>query len=231
MRPRPRILVVEDEAKTAAVVGRYLEGAGFAVELVTDGTAGLSRAASGEFALVVLDRMLPGMDGRTLCRRLREGSRVPIVMLTALAAEDERIEGLEQGADDYVAKPFSPRELVARVRAVLRRAEPEGLASRRSWNGLVVDLERAEARRDSQQLSLTATELRLLWTLLGAPGRVFSREEIMERVLGPEFAGSERTVDAHVRNLRRKLEPEPARPRYLATVFGRGYRLAAKGDR
>ncbi len=230
MRRRPRILVVEDETKTAAVVTRYLEGAGFDVEAVSEGHEGLRKASSGAFELVVLDRMLPGLDGRTICRRLREGSRLPIVMLTAKASEDDRIGGLELGADDYVTKPFSPRELVARVRAVLRRVGPDAVEPRRSWRGVTVDLERAEARREGEELALTVTEMRLLWTLLGAPGRVFSRDELMDRALGPEFDGSERTVDAHVRNLRRKLEPQRGRPRYLLTVFGRGYRLGDEED-
>jgi len=230
---RPRILVVEDEAKTAAAVRRYLEHAGFATDVAADGRSGLDRALSGRYVLVVLDLNLPGLDGRAVCRRLRAEGSCPVVMLTARAGEDDRVDGLDLGADDYVTKPFSPRELVARVRAVLRRTAPEGLAEggRRRWQEnetqpeIEVDLDAFRTLRRGSPVELTATETRLLWTLLGAPGRVFSRDELVERVLGRDFEGSERTVDVHVRNLRRKLEEDPSRPRLVQTVFGVGYRL------
>ncbi len=229
MLEAPRILVVEDEAKTAAIVRRYLENAGFAVEVSGDGSDGLRRARQGDYALVVLDLMLPGLDGRTVCQSLRAEAAVPVVMLTARASEDERVAGLELGADDYIVKPFSPRELVARVRAVLRRRRPEAVERRRAWGGLHVDLDACEARRDAAVLPLTGTERRLLFVLLGAPGRVFTRDELIERVLGHDFAGSTRTIDAHVCNLRNKVETDPARPRYIRTVFGAGYRLGGDG--
>lgn len=222
------ILVVEDEPKTAAAVRRYLENAGYAVEIAADGRCGLKRALTGRHALVVLDLMLPGLDGRAVCRRIRAEGGCPVVMLTARASEDERVDGLELGADDYVTKPFSPRELVARVRAVLRRADPEHGERRRCWNEIEVDLDAFQARWGDLALDLTATELRLLWTLLGAPGRVFSRAELVERVLGPDFDGLERTIDVHVSNLRRKLEPDPSAPRFLRTVIGAGYRLGGE---
>jgi len=220
-----RILVVEDEPKTARAVGRYLESAGYGVDLAADGLLGLEMALAGVYALVVLDLMLPGLDGRAVCRRLRAEAGCPVVMLTARASEDDRVDGLELGADDYVTKPFSPRELVARVRAVLRRTASDRGEGRRRWREVEADLDLCRARRGDAVLDLTATELRLLWTLLGAPGRVFTRDELVERVLGPDFDGLERTIDVHVSNLRRKLEPEPSAPRFVCTVFGVGYRL------
>jgi DNA-binding response OmpR family regulator len=180
--------------------------------------------------LVILDLMLPGLDGRTVCRRLRAETDTPVVMLTARTTEDDRVTGLESGADDYVTKPFSPRELVARVRAVLRRRNPEAVERRRRWGPLSVDLDSCEARRGELAVPLTATERRLLFTLLGAPGRVFSRDELIARVLGADFDGSARTIDAHVRNLRTKIEVDPARPRFVRTVFGAGYRLGDASD-
>ena len=225
-----RILVVEDAVKTAATVRRYLENAGFEVDVTGDGLDGLRRAREGGYVLVVLDLMLPGLDGLSVCRRLRAETDTPVLMLTARVTEDDRVEGLELGADDYVSKPFSPRELVARVRAVLRRRNPEAVERRRSWGPLSVDLDAHVPPRDDDGRALTGTELRLLFALLGAPGRVFTRDELVDRALGHDFEGSTRTIDAHVRNLRTKVEADPARPRFIRTVFGAGYRLGDPSD-
>jgi len=226
-----RVLVVEDEAKTASTVRLYLERAGYDVTVAGDGRQGLEEALTGAYRLVVLDLMLPGLDGLAVCRRLRQESDVRLVMLTARTTEDDRVGGLDLGADDYVTKPFSPRELVARVRAVLRRTDPGEWIGLRTLahGGLVLDLERRLATVDGRPVELTTTELALLRVLLQSPGRVFRREELVVRVLGPDFEGSERTVDAHVANLRRKVEPDRERPRYVVTVFGTGYRLGG-GD-
>jgi len=223
------ILIVEDEAKTAETVRLYLERAGYEVGLAADGRTGLAEARSGRFALVILDLMLPEVDGLTICSRLRQETDVRILMLTARSTEQDRVGGLELGADDYVTKPFSPRELVARVRAVLRRTDPSESGPRRlSHGGLALDLDARTAAVDGRQVDLTATEVRLLGALLRAPGRVFTREELIDNALGVDYEGSDRTIDVHVRNLRHKIEPDRANPRYVETVFGVGYRLGTE---
>jgi len=177
--------------------------------------------------------MLPGTSGEEVCRRLRRESRVPVLMLTAKVAEEERLRGFRLGADDYLTKPFSPRELVARVRALLRRASEEPLplvgVVRFNRGDLVLDMERRQVLKGGLPISLTATELRLLVTLASHPGRVFSREELIRYALGQDFSGFDRTVDAHVKNLRRKLESDPRHPEYIATVHGSGYRFEGGG--
>ena len=226
----PRILIVEDEAKTAATVALYLRHAGMSVEVVPDGARGLERARDGGFDLLLLDVLLPGLDGREVCRRVRAESGVPILLVTARTTEEDRIEGLDLGADDYVTKPFSPRELVARVRANLRRAalagdaDPEGPAVIRR-GPLTLDGARAEARWEGRPLDLTPAELALLAALAERPGVVWPRERLLARLPGTAAERDLRTVDAHVKNLRRKLEPDRRRPRYLRTVFGTGYKL------
>jgi DNA-binding response OmpR family regulator len=224
------ILIVEDEAKTAETVRLYLERAGYEVELASDGRSGLALARSGRFALVILDLMLPEIDGLTVCSRLRQETDTRILMLTARSTEQDRVDGLELGADDYVTKPFSPRELVARVRAVLRRADPsEWSGPRRLAHGdLQLDLDARAATVEGRSVDLTATEVRLLRALLRAPGRVFTRAELIDNALGTDYEGSDRTIDVHVRNLRSKLEPDRAKPRYVETVFGVGYRLGTE---
>jgi len=223
------ILIVEDEAKTAETVRLYLERAGYEVELASDGRSGLALARSGRFVLVILDLMLPEIDGLTVCGRLRRETDVRILMLTARSTEEDRVGGLELGADDYVTKPFSPRELVARVRAVLRRSDPnEGGPRRLSHQGLELDLDARAATVGGRRVDLTATELRLLRALLRTPGRVFTRAELIDHALGTDYDGSDRTIDAHVRNLRNKIEPDRTNPRYVETVFGVGYRLGAE---
>jgi DNA-binding response OmpR family regulator len=226
-----RILVVEDEAKTAATVRLYLEDAGYGVGIATDGVAGLEAARTGDFDLVVLDIMLPRLDGTDVCAKLRVDSDVPVIMLTAKTTEDQRVRGLDLGADDYVAKPFSPRELVARVRAVLRRRGPAGAVAPVSGpmvrGELVIDVECRRLEKSGEEIILTATEFDLLYVLARRPGRVYSREELVEYALGEDFIGMDRTVDAHIKNLRKKIEPDRRQPHYVQTVFGAGYRFAA----
>ncbi len=222
-----RILVVEDEPKTAATVRLYLEDAGYAVDVVADGAEGLEAARSGAHDLVVLDVMLPRLDGTDLCRKLRVDSRVPVIMLTAKATEDARVRGLDLGADDYVTKPFSPRELVARVRAVLRRgatADVDDTASI-SRGELVIETGARRVLVAGEEVRLTPTEFDLLCLLARRPGRVYSRDELIDEVLGRDFLGMDRTVDAHIMNLRKKIEPDRRRPSYIQTVFGAGYRF------
>jgi DNA-binding response OmpR family regulator len=223
-----RILVVEDEAKTAATVRLYLEDAGYAVEVASDGESGLDRGRSGEFDLVVLDIMLPRLDGTDVCRKLRVDSDLPVIMLTAKTTEGQRIRGLDLGADDYVPKPFSPRELVARVRAVLRRSgrQQAGDEARLERGGLVIDLESRRVHKNGHEVTLTPSEFDLLHALARRPGRVLSREQLIEEALGRDFLGMDRTVDAHIMNLRKKIEDDRRNPFYVQTVFGAGYRFA-----
>ncbi len=222
---RARILVVDDDPTVAEVVAGYLDRAGFAVDVVGDGPSAVARAAARRPDLVVLDLMLPGMDGLEVCRRLREDGPLPVVMLTARGEEDDRILGLEVGADDYVAKPFSPRELVLRVGAVLRRAgsAPEAGLWLRS-GPLALDTAARRAFRGDEELPLTVREFDLLAFFLRHPGRALGREELMRRVWGWEF-GDLSTVTVHVRRLREKIEADPARPSLIATVWGVGYRF------
>jgi DNA-binding response OmpR family regulator len=223
--PRARILVVDDDAKTVASVRLYLEHAGYAVDTAADGRAALERARSSPRPdLVVLDRMLPYLDGLAVCRLIRGESGIPVILLTARAAEADRLEGLDLGADDYVTKPFSPRELVARVRAVLRRTQanaPETLAV----GALTVDTGRHEVAVGGRAVDLTPREFALLATLVRAPGRVFSRQALRERAFGEDSDALDRTVDAHVVKLRRKLAAAGAGAPVVETVFGVGYRL------
>jgi DNA-binding response OmpR family regulator len=223
-----KILVVEDETKIARLVRDYLEHAGFEAEVVGDGDAALASTRRSRPDLVVLDLGLPGRDGLDVARVLRRTSTVPIVMLTARGDEIDRVVGLELGADDYVVKPFSPKELVARVRAVLRRTQaaraggPEVLRVA----DVEVDLPRMRVSVGGRPVELTPTEFQLLWALMSEPGRVFTRGQLLDAVHGVAFESYERAIDAHVKNLRKKLEPTPGRPRYLLTVHGVGYRFA-----
>jgi len=222
------ILVVEDDAKIARLVRDYLQHAGFQVLVAGDGDAALANARRSRPDLVVLDLGLPGRDGLDVARTLRRTSEVPIVMLTARGDETDRVVGLELGADDYVVKPFGPKELVARVRAVLRRTEtaraggPEVLRVA----DVEVDLARMRVSVGGRPVELTPTEFQLLAALAREPGRVFTRAQLLDAVHGVAFESYERAVDAHVKNIRKKLEPAPGRPRYLLTVHGVGYRFA-----
>lgn len=223
-----KVLVVDDDPTVAEVVVGYLERAGFDTAHAADGPTALELAAVETPDLVVLDLMLPGMDGLDVCRRLRERGPVPVVMLTALGDEGDRVLGLEVGADDYVTKPFSPRELVLRVQSVLRRVAGPGAPpvapSVLRHADIEVDVGAHRVLRAGHELSLTAREFDLLCFFLGSPGRAFTREELMRRVWGWEF-GDQSTVTVHVRRLREKIEDDPAAPRLLVTVWGVGYRL------
>ena len=221
-----RILVVDDEPKIVRLVADYLEAAGFAVLTARSGDEALMRVRTDAPDLVVLDLGLPALDGLDVTRAIRRAGDVPIIILTARDDETDRVIGLELGADDYVTKPFSPRELVARVRAVLRRhagmAEVEILRA----GDLELDIARMRVTRAGSAIELTATEFALLAFMARQPGRVFTRSQLLDAIHGIAFESYERAIDAHVKNIRRKLEPEPRTPRYLLTVYGVGYRLA-----
>ncbi len=222
------VLIVEDDPDTANLVQLYLRRDGYKVLSAPDGREGLKLAQDAGPDLVVLDLMLPGMDGLEVCRELRRNSNVPIIMLTARVEEEDRLEGLNLGADDYVTKPFSPRELAARVRAVLRRTARDAAEEgplRLVVGDITVDLEKRTVQSGEDRVNLTPTEYRLLVLLMREPGRTFSRDQIIDRVFGYDFDGFDRTVDAHVSNLRSKVEADPDKPRYLQTVYGVGYRF------
>ncbi|MFG2333207.1 response regulator transcription factor [Streptomyces sp. NPDC048604] len=226
-----RVLVVDDDPTVAEVVAQYLERDGFAVERAGDGHEALRRAGERWPDLVVLDLMLPGLDGLEVCRRLRESGPVPVIMLTARGDEEDRITGLEVGADDYVTKPFSPRELVLRVGSVLRRtrraAQPVGRPALRAGD-LVVEPATRRATRAGRELALTLREFDLLAHFMEQPGAAHTREDLMRRVWGWDF-GDLSTVTVHVRRLRAKIEDDPARPRLIRTVWGVGYRFEPEG--
>jgi len=212
-----RILIVEDDAKTSASIEMYLRHEGYRTDVARTGDEGLARARQHAPDLVILDLMLPGKNGLEVCSALRTESKMPVIMLTARSTEDDKLIGLESGADDYVTKPFSPRELVARVRAVLRRAEPADDAPLTAGD-LVLDRAKHEVVVRGASVSLTAAEFRLLETLMRSPGRVFTRDELVE-------GGLDRTVDVHIKNLRRKLEVDRTNPARIVTVFGVGYKF------
>jgi DNA-binding response OmpR family regulator len=221
-----RVLVVDDERTIREIVVSYLEREGFKTLEAADGNRARELIERDPPDLVVLDLMLPGTDGLELCRWIRSRSRLPVIMLTARGEESDRIVGLELGADDYVTKPFSPRELAARVRTVLRRAEPDAAADERlSYDGFVIDSGTREVTRGNEPLRLTAREFDLLWFLASHPRRVFSREHLMRRVWGYSAALDTGTVTVHMRRLREKIEADPSHPRYLETVWGVGYRF------
>jgi DNA-binding response OmpR family regulator len=221
------ILVVEDEMKIARVVRDYLERAGFGVLVAGDGEAALASTRGAKPDLIVLDLGLPGRDGLDVTRELRRASSVPIVMLTARGDEADRIVGLELGADDYVVKPFSPKELVARIRAVLRRTESRASGPEVMRVGEIqLDVPRMRASVAGRSVDLTPTEFQLVATLLREPGRVFTRGQLLDAVHGVAFESYERAIDAHVKNIRKKIEPTPGTPRYVLTVHGVGYRFA-----
>jgi len=222
-----RILVVDDEPKIVALARDYLEHAGFSVRIAHDGRSALAAARGERPDLIVLDLGLPEIDGLDVARTLRGESSVPIVMLTGRSDESDKLVGLEIGADDYVTKPFSPKELVARVRAVLRRTErPQQSTDVVRAGDVVLDLPRMRVTVDGRVVELTPTEFELLATLAREPGRVFTRAQLLDAVHGVAFESYERAIDAHIKNIRRKLEPEPATPRYVLTVYGVGYRFA-----
>lgn len=231
MHPRlnKKVLVVDDDPSVQEVTRAYLERDGYLVYVAATAADGLAIAERVMPGLVVLDLMLPDVAGEDVCREIRQRSDVPILMLTAKASEDDRVTGLQLGADDYLTKPFSPRELVARVRAILRRSQgaetPLVEIMRFDHGRLEVDTVQHEVRRNGKVVELTPNEYKLLVALARYPGRVYSRFELIGHVQGYDYKGYERTIDAHVKNLRKKIEPDPRHPRYVETVVGAGYRL------
>jgi two-component system alkaline phosphatase synthesis response regulator PhoP len=223
-----KILVVDDDAKIVELVKLYLNRDGYVVITAFDGKEALRLARESHPDLIVLDIMLPGMNGLEICRALRAESSVPIILLTAKTTEADRISGLDLGADDYVTKPFSPKELAARVRAVFRRTPDEALQmgpEELHFGSLTLNFPRHEAYLSTRALDLTPVEFKLLGVFAREPHRVFSRSQLIEKVLGYDFDGFDRTIDVHILNLRRKLEPDPSRPKYIRTVYGSGYKF------
>ena len=223
------VLVVDDEPKIIQLARDYLEHAGFAVLTARDGKTALAGVRSAKPDLVILDLGLPGMDGLDVTRAVRKDSNVPIVMLTARGEESDKLVGLELGADDYVTKPFSPKELVARVRAVLRRAESAGegpSAEVIRAGDVALDVPRMRLTVGGRPVDVTPTEFQLLAALARQPGRIFTRAQLLDAVRGVAFESYERAIDAHVKNIRRKIEPDPHEPRYVLTVYGVGYKFA-----
>lgn len=227
-----RILIVEDDPNTANLIAAYLQRDGFTTLSACDGESALAMAHRHSPVLIVLDVMLPKVDGWEICRRLRRSSDVPILMLTAREEEIDRVMGLSLGADDYVVKPFSPRELVERVKAILRRARPAPSASQACLvhGDLVLDGEKLKVTVGGRQVELTASEFKLLQTLMGAPGRVFTRDELLARFYRHGETVVDRVIDVHIGKLRQKIEYDPARPRHIRTVRGFGYKLAEDGE-
>jgi two-component system response regulator BaeR len=227
---RAHVLIVEDERKIAELLRDYLTGAGFAVSRVERGDLALERVRKDPPELVLLDVMLPGMDGTEVCREIRKFSDVPILMITARVEEVDRIVGLEVGADDYICKPFSPREVVARVRAVLRRARGGVAAHRLAAGPVALDEAAHQATVGGRALSLTPSEFGLLKVLMGRPGRVFTRSELLDQVQGYQFEGYDRTIDSHVKNLRRKIAEALPEREVIVTVYGVGYKFSPSAD-
>lgn len=222
-----RVLIVEDEVKIARLVRDYLRQAGFDVLEATDGPSGLAMARAEKPDMIVLDLGLPGMDGLDVTRQLRATSAVPIIILTARTDESDRIVGLELGADDYVDKPFSPKELIARIRAVLRRADATlGGGELVRAGDMTIDIPKRRVTIGDDEVELTSTEFDLLLTLARRPGRIYTRAQLLDAVHGVSFDSYERSVDAHIKNIRRKIEPDPKRPTMVLTVYGVGYRFS-----
>ncbi len=227
-----RLLLIDDDVRLGQLIERLLKPESFQVELVTDGVQGASRATEEVWDIVVLDVMLPGMDGFEVLRKIRDVSRVPVIMLTAKGAEEDRIVGLELGADDYLPKPFNPRELVARIKAVMRRTEALPASSRPSTLGvgdILLDPARREVHIAGESVNLTTTEFDLLRCFMRYPGQVLSRDALMDMLRGVGYAAYDRSIDVHVKNLRAKVEDNPRNPKRIKTVWGTGYMLAADG--
>ena len=228
VRRSMRILLVDDEKKITTVLKAYLQQEGFHVSTAINGLVALTMFKENPFDLLILDLMLPGMSGTEICREIRKVSSVPIIMLTAKVEEEDRIQGLSIGADDYITKPFSPREVVARVRAVLRRTNNETapLADVISYdNGLTINNIQHEIRLNAQEILLTPTEFKILGALAKHPGRVLSRGQLVEIVQGHDFDGDDRVIDAHIKKIRQKIETTPSDPQRILTVYGIGYKF------
>ena len=222
-----KILVVDDEQKIVEIVRAYLEREGFRVVPAYDGEEALKIFRQEKPDLIVLDLMLPKLSGHDVCRMIRKESDVPIVMLTARDELTDKVVGLELGADDYLTKPFEGRELVARIKAILRRAEPKAETRLIKAGDIAIDIERRQANVGERLVELTTTEFDLLRLMASHPGWVFSRGELLDRLQGDAYEGYERTIDSHIKNLRRKIEPDPDKPTYIHTVYGAGYKLEA----
>jgi DNA-binding response OmpR family regulator len=225
-----RILVVEDEAKISDIVKSYLEREGYEVVVASSGRAALAEIKN-RYDLVILDLKLPDMDGETICSALREVSDIPVIMLTAKSAEDDRVRGLGLGADDYVIKPFSARELVARVKAHLRRSTPSA-NSVLSFNGgsLLINTQLCEVRKNNEKIALTNTEYKILLGLAERPDAILNRSQLINMAQGFDFEGFDRTVDAHIKNLRQKIENDPKKPFFIRTIYGMGYKFTGEPD-
>lgn len=228
--PQYSVLIVDDDEKLVQLLKIYFEKEGFIAYTAGDGLDAMIAVRERKPDIMVLDLMLPGVDGWEVCRRIRRDNDVPIIMLTARDEESDRLVGLEIGADDYVTKPFSPKEVVARARVILRRTHKEVIRKEPiKAGGLVIDLERHQVMSGSQVIELTPTEFKILEILAGHADKVFSRLQIVEQTQGYTFEGYERTIDAHIKNLRRKLEQNPKEPRYIETVYGIGYKFVGDG--
>lgn len=227
-----KILVVDDEHKIVEVVKSYLENSGYLVYEAYSGKEAFDKFQKVNPDLVVLDLMLPDTTGEEICKTLRKTSKVPIIMLTAKIGEEDILKGLDIGADDYVTKPFSPRQIVARVKAILRRFEDESkpVSNQMSFNDndLFIDIIRYEVKKNDVLINITPNEYKLLMTMIKYPAKVFTREELISLVLGEDFEGFERTIDAHIKNLRQKIETDPKNPKYILTVHGVGYRFGGE---
>lgn len=222
------VLIVEDDRNTAALVATYLEREGFQAVVVHDGGQAIQAAGECNPVLVILDVMLPNVDGLEICRTLRKSSEVPVLILTAREEEVDRVAGLVMGADDYVVKPFSPRELVERVKAILRRSRPVSprTAALLSFGGLELDMEKHKVTRDGRHIALTSSEFKILKALMSLPGKAFSREELLSQCYQNSEAVIDRVIDVHIGKLRQKIEDDPSQPRFILTVRGHGYRFS-----
>jgi two-component system OmpR family response regulator len=228
------ILIVEDDRKIAKVVKVYLEGEGFRVLTAEKGRDALDMVMKEMPSLVILDLMLPDMSGEEICQELKEMGDIPVIMLTAKSAEEERVAGFALGADDYVVKPFSPRELVARVKAVIKRSHLKDVHGKGPVSfhegRLIIDASSFEVKNRDNLVTMTPTEFKILSVLAGSPGRVFTRGELVENALGYQFEGYERSIDAHIKNIRQKIEDDPRNPLFISTVYGVGYKFSGKKD-
>ncbi|NUM46931.1 MAG: response regulator transcription factor [Anaerolineales bacterium] len=230
-KPRQKILIVDDDRKTTELVRLYLENDGYQVFTAMDGRVALTDIRKYSPDLIVLDLMLPKVDGLDVCRQIRTESNVPIIMLTARTTEEDKLLGLDMGADDYITKPFSPREVLARVRAVLRRQslfDPSEPVSQELFDEIVIDFQRREVRVRGKSIHLTPKEFKLLEIMAKQPGQIFSRTLLLERAFGPNYEGLERTIDVHVMNLRKKLEQNAPDKTYIKTMYGLGYKFSTE---
>jgi two-component system OmpR family response regulator len=228
------ILIVEDDKKIAKIVKVYLENEGFRVKSVEDAKDAIDFVMEEPPSLVILDLMLPDMSGEELCQELKDIGDFPIIMLTAKSSEEERVAGFALGSDDYIVKPFSPREMVARVKAVMKRAKRKDIsfADQMSFNDgiLIIDSRSYEIKKNGFPVTMTPTEFKIISVLAGTPGKVFTRSEIVEHALGYKFEGYERSIDAHIKNIRQKIEDDPRNPKFINTVYGVGYKFNGKID-